>query len=326
MLMAIPARPPSEPEPATRKTPSRGARPKVAGGAVAGLGKMPRAGRLKGMGFWGAAVRVRAVACAGACRGSGAAVLGLARKAANAATAGRRGGGLGALGGAGQQRQAGGAGALRRAGRGGGAWVARRFVGFFRRFVGCPGFKCPAVPVRPAVLNAPRSACQPFFCCPVDPPRAPSPPPRLPAVLMPRFFGCFAGKPCARASPAPFAPPPRPVPPCSPPPKSPCPPACTASPATAPPCPFCPRGRALRSPLRFAAPHGPCWGFFGLPVRVRWVVVPVSPSACRQQRVPGACAWCVCLVRVPGACAWCVCLVRGVVWCYRCMRFRVLIR
>ena len=165
-----------------------------------------------------------------------------------------------------------------------------------------PVSRFSAAPLIPQEPQAPRPACLP----------------------LPR--GCYAGKPCARASPAPFAPPPRPVPPCSPPQKSPCPPACTASPATAPPCPFCPRGRALRSPLRFAAPHGPCWGFFGLPVRVRWVVVPVSPSACRQQRVPGACAWCVCLVRVPGACAWCVCLVRGVVWCYRCMRFRVLIR
>lgn len=40
--------------------------------------------------------------------------------------------------------------AVRRAGRGGGAWVVRRFVGFVRRFVGCPGFKCPAAPGRPA--------------------------------------------------------------------------------------------------------------------------------------------------------------------------------
>ena len=146
------------------------------------------------MGFFGAAVRVRAVACAGAWRGSGAAVLGLARIAATRQRqAGGRQAGQGALGpwGAGQQRQAGGAGALRRAGRGGGAWVARRFVGFFRRFVGCPGFKCPAVPVRPAVLNAPAPPVSRFSAAPLFPPKAQSPLPSLPAACQPFFCRVF---------------------------------------------------------------------------------------------------------------------------------------
>lgn len=47
--------------------------------------------------------------------------------------------------------------AVRRAGRGGWALVVRRFVGFFRRFVGCPGGKRPAAPVRPAAQNRPAS-------------------------------------------------------------------------------------------------------------------------------------------------------------------------
>ena len=47
--------------------------------------------------------------------------------------------------------------AVRRAGRGGWALVFRRFVGFFRRFVGCPGMKRPADPVRPAAQNRPAS-------------------------------------------------------------------------------------------------------------------------------------------------------------------------
>lgn len=47
--------------------------------------------------------------------------------------------------------------AVRRAGRGGWALVFRRFVGFFRRFVGCPGAKRPAAPVRPAAQNRPAS-------------------------------------------------------------------------------------------------------------------------------------------------------------------------
>ena len=163
---------------------------------------MPRAGRLKGMGFFWAAVRVRAVACAGACQGSGAAVLGLARIAATRQRQAGGSGGLGPLGGRGSNGRQAGRGALRRAGRGGGALVFRRFVGFSRRFVGCHGFKCPAVPVRPAVLNAPRPACQPFFCCPDDPPRAPSPPTRLPAVLMPRFLAAMPASP-ARVRPPP---------------------------------------------------------------------------------------------------------------------------
>ena len=153
------------------------------------------------------------------------------------------------------------------------------------------------------------------------------PPPRLPAVAAPPPPGPQAPRPAclplprwllcgqdrARRHPSPDKPPhkqrhAR----AQPPPKSPCPSAC-------PPWAFCPAPQPPPLPLLDARP---CWGFFGLPVRVRWVVVPVSPSACRQQRVPGACAWCVvwsCRYRqqrVPGACAWCVCLVRVPgAWC-----------
>lgn len=47
--------------------------------------------------------------------------------------------------------------AVRRAGRGGWALVFRRLVGFFRRFVGFPGRKRPAAPVRPAAQIRPAS-------------------------------------------------------------------------------------------------------------------------------------------------------------------------
>ena len=114
MLMAIPARPPSEPEPATRKTPSRGHGAQRSGeesGARAPADERGRGERLRGlrcrlegMGFWGAASTAGRGA-EGARRGRGTHARRASRQSSQKNAALKRlAGGAGGLGLLGDQR------------------------------------------------------------------------------------------------------------------------------------------------------------------------------------------------------------------------------
>ena len=155
------------------------------------------------------------------------------------------------------------------------------------------------------------AACQPFFC---------------------RVFWLLCRQALRARVPRPLRAPSAPRPAVLAAPKKPMPSSLHRKPRNRSPLPLLSAGaRApLSSPLRCAP--WPLLGVFRVAVSVglrfrsgSGIAISMPPSACRQLR--RWVAWCGVVVPVsPAACAWCVCLVRGVVWCYRCMRFRALIR